>query len=100
MATSDPQPTSNQIAVYQCFARRYLSIMSTTHSALFDLDGTLIDSRPGIVASCLAALRALGHKPDVALDVKHFIGPPLEDMMQVLLQSYGDDRVGEAVVIY
>jgi phosphoglycolate phosphatase len=74
--------------------------MSTTHSVLLDLDGTLIDSRPGIVASCLAALRALGHKPDEALDVKRFIGPPLEDMMQLLLQSYGDDRVGEAVVAY
>jgi phosphoglycolate phosphatase len=74
--------------------------MSTTHSVLFDLDGTLIDSQPGIVASCLAALRALGHKPDEALDVKHFIGPSLEDMMQVLLRSYSDDRVGEAVMAY
>ena len=70
--------------------------MSTSHSVLLDLDGTLIDSQPGIVASCLAALRALGHKPDEALDVKRFIGPPIEDVMQ----SYGDDRVGEAVVAY
>ena len=74
--------------------------MSTSHSVLLDLDGTLIDSQPGIVASCLAALRALGHKPDEALDVKRFIGPPIEDVMQFLLQSYGDDRVGEAVVAY
>jgi phosphoglycolate phosphatase len=74
--------------------------MTTTHSVLFDLDGTLIDSQPGIVASSVAALRALGHKPDDALDVRRFIGPPLEDMMQVLLQSYGDDRVSEAVVAY
>ena len=71
-----------------------------SHSVLLDLDGTLIDSQPGIVASCLAALRALGHKPDEALDVKRFIGPPIEDVMQFLLQSYGDDRVGEAVVAY
>jgi phosphoglycolate phosphatase len=74
--------------------------MTTTHSVLLDLDGTLIDSQPGIVASCLAALCALGHKPDEALDVRRFIGSPLEDMMQVLLQSYGDDRVGEGVVAY
>ena len=74
--------------------------MTATRSVLLDLDGTLIDSQPGIVASCLAALCALGHKPDEALDVKRFIGPPLEDMMQVLLQSYGDDRVDEAVVAY
>jgi phosphoglycolate phosphatase len=74
--------------------------MSTTHSVLLDLDGTLIDSQAGVVASCLAALRALGHKPDEALDVSRLIGPPLEDVMQFLLRSYGDDRVGEAVVAF
>jgi len=74
--------------------------MSTTHSVLLDLDGTLIDSQPGIVASCLAALRALGHKPEEALDVSRLIGPPLEDVMQFLRQSYGDDRIGEAVVAF
>jgi len=69
-------------------------------SVLLDLDGTLIDSYPGILASCLAALRALGHEPDEALDIRRFIGPPLEDMMQVLLRSYGDDRVDEAAAAY
>lgn len=74
--------------------------MTPTCSVLLDLDGTLIDSQPGILASCLAALRALGHRPDETLDIKRFIGPPLEEMMQVLLQSYGDDRTGEAVLAY
>jgi phosphoglycolate phosphatase len=74
--------------------------MTPTCSVLLDLDGTLIDSQPGILASCLAALRALGHEPDETLDIKRTIGPPLEDMMRVLLQSYGDDRVGEAVAAY
>ena len=69
-------------------------------SVLLDLDGTLIDSDPGISASCLAALRALGHEPDENIDIKRFIGPPLEDVMQILLRSYGDDRVGEAVTAY
>jgi phosphoglycolate phosphatase len=76
----------------------YLQIV--TSSVLLDLDGTLIDSHPGILASCLAALRALGHEADETLDIKRIIGPPLEDMMQVLLQSYGDDRIGEAVAAY
>ncbi|MEO8559298.1 MAG: HAD hydrolase-like protein [Rhodospirillales bacterium] len=71
-----------------------------TGVVLLDLDGTLIDSQPGILASCLAALRALGHEPDETLDVRRVIGPPLEDAMQALLQSYGDDRVDEAVVAY
>jgi len=73
-----------------------------SRSVLLDLDGTLIDSHPGILASCLAALRALGHEPDQTLDtqIRRSIGPPLEEMMQILLQSYGDDRVSEAVAIY
>ncbi len=69
-------------------------------SVLLDLDGTLIDSEPGILASCLATLRALGHEPDETLDMRRFIGPPLQDTMQALLQSYGDDRVDEAVAAY
>ena len=69
-------------------------------SVLLDLDGTLIDSQPGILASCLAALRALGHEPDETLDIRRAIGPPLEDLMQALLQPYGDGRVGEAVAAY
>ena len=67
---------------------------------LLDLDGTLIDSQPGIFASCMAALRALGHDPGEALDIKHAIGPPLDDMFRALLQARGDDRVDEAVTAY
>ncbi|MEM7171560.1 MAG: HAD hydrolase-like protein [Pseudomonadota bacterium] len=70
------------------------------HSVLLDLDGTLIDSYPGILASCNAALRALGHQPDAKLDVRHAIGPPIEDVMQFLLQPYSDNRVGEAIIAY
>jgi phosphoglycolate phosphatase len=67
---------------------------------LLDLDGTLIDSYPGILASCHAVLRALGHKPDDSFDIRRIIGPPLEEIMQILLRSYGDDRVSEGVAIY
>jgi phosphoglycolate phosphatase len=74
--------------------------MSPARSVLLDLDGTLIDSQPGIFASCLAALRALGHDPGEALNIKPAIGPRLEDMLQPLLQACGDDRIGEAVAAY
>lgn len=74
--------------------------MSPARSVLLDLDGTLIDSQPGIVASCVAALRALGHEPGEALDIKSAIGPPLEDMFQVLLRARGDDRIAEAAAAY
>jgi phosphoglycolate phosphatase len=74
--------------------------MTPNCSVLLDLDGTLIDSQPGILASYLAALRALGHEPDETLDIRRHIGTPLEDAMQVFLQPYGDDRIGEAVAAY
>ena len=74
--------------------------MSSARSVLLDLDGTLIDSQPGIFASCLAALRALGHEPGETLDIKRVIGPPLDEMLRVLLQAYGDDRIDEAVAAY
>lgn len=74
--------------------------MSPARSVLLDLDGTLIDSQPGIVASCLAALRALGHEPADALDMAGVIGAPLEEMLQILLRAHGDDRIGKAVTAY
>lgn len=69
-------------------------------SVLLDLDGTVIDSEPGIRASVVAALRALGHEAQSSLDIRPFIGPPLEDAMHILLEPYGDDRVDEAVLAY
>jgi phosphoglycolate phosphatase len=74
--------------------------MTPTRSVLLDLDGTLIDSQPGISQSCRAALRALGHEPDDTLDIRRIIGPPIEDIMRVLLRAYGDDRVDDAVAAY
>jgi phosphoglycolate phosphatase len=86
--------------VYSPAFGRYIQAMAPTCSILLDLDGTLIDSQPGILASCLAALRALGHEPHETLDIRRAIGPPLEDTMRMLLQPFGDDRVGEAVTAY
>jgi phosphoglycolate phosphatase len=68
-------------------------------TVLLDLDGTLIDSQPGIIASCEATLFALGHEGDVP-DIKRFIGPPLEEMITSLLGAKGDDRVAEGVAAY
>ena len=67
---------------------------------LLDLDGTLIDSRPGIAASCEAALQALGHIPDPAFDITPFIGPPLPQVIARVLARYGDDRVDAGIAAY
>ncbi len=67
---------------------------------LLDLDGTLTDSRPGIVASYHAALRDLGHAPDPAIDLTFAIGPPMQAVMGRVLALYGDDRVEAGVAAY
>jgi phosphoglycolate phosphatase len=74
--------------------------MSSIPSILLDLDGTLVDSQPGILSSCRAALRALGHVPEPELNLSAIIGPPIEDIMRSLLEPYADDRVAEAVAAY
>ncbi len=76
------------------------AMSSSTFSVLLDLDGTLIDSQPGILMSCRTALRALGHVPEPSLDLSAVIGPPIEDVMRLLLKPFGDDRVVEAVAAY
>lgn len=67
---------------------------------LLDLDGTLIDSRPGIAASCEAALRALGHTLDPSFDVTPLIGPPLPQVIARLLRDLGDDRIEAGIAAY
>jgi len=73
---------------------------SPTPTILLDLDGTIIDSQPGILSSCRAALCALGHVPEPSLDISALIGPPIDDIMRVLLEPYRDNRVAEAVEAY
>ena len=71
-----------------------------THAVLLDLDGTLIDSLPGIRASCLATLHTLGLPPDPATDFRALVGPPLPEVMRRLLLPYGDTRIEAAVTAY
>lgn len=72
----------------------------TRPALLLDLDGTIIDSRPGITASLRAALRDLGHRPDPEQDLTWIIGPPMEQVIGRLLAPYGDDRTQLAVDRY
>lgn len=45
--------------------------------ALFDFDGTLVDSGPTIIASVRLALDQLGHPVPDANEIRRFVGPPL-----------------------
>jgi phosphoglycolate phosphatase len=46
---------------------------------LFDLDGTLVDSTPGIWASVRAAAAALGLPGPTPAQLRAMVGPPLQD---------------------
>jgi phosphoglycolate phosphatase len=54
--------------------------MAAIHSAIFDLDGTLIDSLPGIGWSIQAALSACGMAAG-PFDLKPLIGPPIRAIL-------------------
>lgn len=67
---------------------------------IFDLDGTLLDSAPGIVASLTFAVRKLGHDFHPPADIRTLIGPPMTVLMARLLQPLGDDRITQGVDVY
>ena len=67
--------------------------MSSLPPVLFDLDGTLIDSAPSILASMAAAFDELGFQPVHPLEPS-LIGPPL---MPTLRKLRGDGPEGPTV---
>jgi phosphoglycolate phosphatase len=75
--------------------------MNTTSSGvelvLFDLDGTLTDSEPGIAAAYRHTLGALGLPVDEAR-IRACIGPPLTTSLATL--GIPPERIGEAVAVW
>lgn len=69
-------------------------------AVLLDLDGTLADSRPGIVASLQLTLAAMGHDPAAAGDLTWAVGPPIGMAIETLLKMFDDDRVAKGVAVY
>ena len=54
--------------------------MSPVRHVIFDLDGTLVDSLPGIAFSVDAALAACG-LPQAGVDQAPLIGPPVREIL-------------------
>ncbi|WP_426595206.1 HAD hydrolase-like protein [Cellulomonas sp. McL0617] len=65
---------------------------------LLDLDGTLMDSAPGITASAAYAYRALGLPVPDAVVLRSFVGPPITGSF--VAHGVPAARVGEAVRAY
>jgi phosphoglycolate phosphatase len=61
---------------------------------IFDLDGTLIDSAPAILASFRAAFAATGREPVVAID-ESIIGPPLAETLALLSGTVDPAVIGD-----
>ena len=60
-------------------------------SFVFDLDGTLIDSIPGIASSLAAAFRSIGREMPAA-DLRRAIGPPIRVISKRVDPSLTDDE--------
>jgi phosphoglycolate phosphatase len=73
---------------------------SGTLNVLLDLDGTLTDSREGIVACMVHTLRTLGHAvPDVEV-LLGYVGPPLRTAFRQLLRSPSEAELEHAIRVY
>lgn len=66
--------------------------------ALVDLDGTLTDSAPGIIASITSAFDALGVARPSAEDLRRVVGPPIQE--SALTHGVPVERVDEFVAAY
>jgi phosphoglycolate phosphatase len=62
-------------------------------AVVFDLDGVLVDSRPGIGACINHALRQHGLAPAPPESIDRAIGPPLRDGFDTMLREQGADPV-------
>ncbi|NLG55946.1 MAG: HAD-IA family hydrolase [Rhodococcus sp.] len=61
---------------------------------LFDLDGTLTDSAPGIIECFRSALNDLGLPEPTAQQLEIVVGPPMLDTMKTLLPDENSAREG------
>ncbi|MGE0040775.1 MAG: HAD hydrolase-like protein [Vicinamibacterales bacterium] len=67
---------------------------------LFDLDGTLTDSAPGIVRSVNHALGVLGHPPVPEDDIRSLIGAPLSQIFAHVLGPLDRDTMDRGIAAY
>ena len=66
---------------------------------LFDLDGTLTDSSPGIINSIVYALKKYGIAVEDTAELKRFLGPPLHESFKEFY-GFDDEKAMEATCFY
>lgn len=68
-------------------------------TVLLDLDGTLVDSAPGIVSTISYTLQQLGKPVPVMRDLLRWVGPPLPESFRTRA-GLNPEEVEQAIVIY
>jgi len=71
----------------------------TYQSVLLDLDGTLVDSAPGIVSTIAFTLKEMGREVPTMAELRRWVGPPLPQSFEVRGQM-SPSEAREAVTIY
>ena len=75
--------------------------MYDRYNIVFDFDGTIVDTRPGIVKSMQYALEKLGIRGYPAADIEKLIGKPLEEMLaEVLGEKCTTARIRDGVILF
>jgi phosphoglycolate phosphatase len=71
--------------------------MAGFDAVLFDVDGTLMDSKPGIFHSFVYAFQQMGMDPD-SIDLTPYLGPPLRQSFARHFTA--EDKIERAVQLY
>ena len=66
---------------------------------LFDLDGTLTDSGPGVMHGFEYAIRKMGREVPDGEQLRRFMGPPLQESFGRML-GYSEEDTARAVSLY
>ncbi len=66
---------------------------------LFDLDGTLLDTSPGIFATANHTMYELGYDPIPPNELRTFVGPPLVDCFRIAARL-PEQHLSQAITIF
>ncbi len=73
---------------------------AAARNVLFDLDGTLLNSSPGIIGGFSYALRHLGYPAEKEERLRSIIGAPLSDCFRQLIPGISEEELREALRLY
>ena len=72
-------------------------MFSAFESIVFDLDGTLIDSAPGVITCLMSTIEEAELEADKGRLNRDLIGPPLETMLKTLCPTESAEKIAAAV---